>query len=31
MNVLILNTQIPYCYGGAEVLAEDLEQQLNAG
>jgi glycosyltransferase involved in cell wall biosynthesis len=28
MNVLILNTQIPYCYGGAEVLAEDLEQQL---
>ena len=30
MNVSILNTQIPYCYGGAEVLAEDLEQQLNA-
>jgi glycosyltransferase involved in cell wall biosynthesis len=30
MNVLILNTQIPYCYGGAEVLAEDLQQQLNA-
>lgn len=29
MNVLILNTQIPFCYGGAEVLAEDLETQLN--
>ena len=29
MNVLILNTQIPFCYGGAEVLAEDLQQQLN--
>jgi len=28
MNVLILNTQVPYCYGGAEVLAEDLEQEL---
>ena len=28
MNVLILNTQIPFCYGGAEVLAEDLQQQL---
>lgn len=28
MNVLILNTQVPFCYGGAEVLAEDLEQQL---
>lgn len=30
MNVLILNTQVPFCYGGAEVLAEDLEAQLNA-
>lgn len=30
MNVLILNTQIPFCYGGAEVLAEDLQQQLRA-
>jgi glycosyltransferase involved in cell wall biosynthesis len=30
MNVLILNTQIPFCYGGAEVLAEDLQQQLSA-
>ena len=28
MNILILNTQIPFCSGGAEVLAEDLEQQL---
>jgi glycosyltransferase involved in cell wall biosynthesis len=28
MNILILNTQIPFCYGGAEVLAEDLQQQL---
>ena len=28
MNVLILNTQVPFCYGGAEVLAEDLETQL---
>jgi len=30
MNVLILNTQVPFCYGGAEVLAEDLESQLQA-
>jgi len=30
MNVLILNTQVPFCYGGAEVLAEDLEAQLQA-
>ena len=30
MNILILNTQVPFCYGGAEVLAEDLEQQLLA-
>lgn len=30
MNVLILNTQVPFCYGGAEVLAEDLEAQLRA-
>jgi len=30
MNVLILNTQVPFCYGGAEVLAEDLEAQLTA-
>ncbi|MBT4522014.1 MAG: glycosyltransferase family 4 protein [Halieaceae bacterium] len=28
MNVLILNTQVPFCRGGAEVLAEDLEQNL---
>ncbi|MEM1154894.1 MAG: glycosyltransferase family 4 protein [Pseudomonadota bacterium] len=28
MNVLILNTQIPFCYGGAEVLAEDLTTQV---
>ena len=28
MNVLILNTQVPFCYGGAEVLAEDLQAQL---
>jgi glycosyltransferase involved in cell wall biosynthesis len=28
MNVLILNTQVPFCYGGAEVLAEDLQTQL---
>jgi len=28
MNVLILNTQVPFCYGGAEVLAEDLVEQL---
>jgi glycosyltransferase involved in cell wall biosynthesis len=28
MNVLILNTQVPFCYGGAEVLAEDLLEQL---
>ena len=30
MNVLILNTQVPFCYGGAEVLAEDLEVELKA-
>lgn len=30
MNVLILNTQVPFCYGGAEVLAEDLQAQLKA-
>lgn len=30
MNVLILNTQVPFCYGGAEVLAEDLLAQLTA-
>ena len=30
MNVLILNTQVPFCYGGAEVLAEDLQAQLEA-
>ena len=30
MNVLILNTQVPFCYGGAEVLAEDLQTQLKA-
>ena len=30
MNVLILNTQVPFCYGGAEVLAEDLRAQLRA-
>jgi glycosyltransferase involved in cell wall biosynthesis len=29
MNVLILNTQVPFCYGGAEVLAEDLQAQLS--
>ena len=28
MNVLILNTQVPFCFGGAEVLAEDLQLQL---
>ena len=28
MNVLILNTQVPFCFGGAEVLAEDLQIQL---
>ena len=28
MNVLILNTQVPFCYGGAEVLAEDLRDNL---
>lgn len=28
MNVLILNTQVPYCSGGAEILAQDLNQQL---
>ena len=30
MNILILNTQVPFCYGGAEVLAEDLERALAA-
>ena len=30
MNVLILNTQVPFCYGGAEVLAEDLRENLRA-
>ena len=30
MNVLILNTQVPFCYGGAEVLAEDLQAQLES-
>jgi glycosyltransferase involved in cell wall biosynthesis len=30
MNILILNTQVPFCYGGAEVLAEDLERELEA-
>jgi glycosyltransferase involved in cell wall biosynthesis len=28
VNVLVLNTQIPFCRGGAEVLAEDLRDQL---
>lgn len=28
MNILILNTQVPFCRGGAEVLAEDLCAQL---
>ncbi|ARN74951.1 glycosyltransferase family 4 protein [Oceanicoccus sagamiensis] len=28
MNILILNTQVPFCYGGAEVLAEDLVAAL---
>ncbi len=30
MNILILNTQIPYCRGGAEVLAEDLLEHVRA-
>jgi glycosyltransferase involved in cell wall biosynthesis len=30
MNVLILNTQVPFCRGGAEVLAEDLLEALVA-
>lgn len=28
MNILILNTQIPYCSGGAEILARDLDDSL---
>ena len=28
MKILVLNTQVPFCYGGAEVLAEDLIQEL---
>ena len=28
MNVLILNTQVPFCYGGAEVLAEDARKRV---
>jgi glycosyltransferase involved in cell wall biosynthesis len=30
MNILVLNTQIPFCRGGAEVLAEDLLVHLRA-
>jgi len=30
MNILVLNTQIPFCRGGAEVLAEDLLGHLRA-
>jgi glycosyltransferase involved in cell wall biosynthesis len=29
MNILLLNTQVPFCYGGAEVLAEDLVEALS--
>ncbi len=28
MNILILNTQVPFCSGGAEILANDLNYQL---
>jgi glycosyltransferase involved in cell wall biosynthesis len=28
MNIAVLNTQIPFCRGGAEVLAEDLVDEL---
>ncbi len=28
MNILILNTQVPFCTGGAEILANDLNKQL---
>jgi glycosyltransferase involved in cell wall biosynthesis len=28
MNILILNTQVPFCTGGAEILANDLNGQL---
>lgn len=28
MNILILNTQVPFCTGGAEILAGDLNEQL---
>jgi glycosyltransferase involved in cell wall biosynthesis len=30
MNIAVLNTQIPFCVGGAEVLADDLIAALNA-
>lgn len=30
MNIAVLNTQIPFCVGGAEVLADDLVNALNA-
>lgn len=30
MNIAILNTQIPFCEGGAEVLADDLHEALEA-
>lgn len=30
MNIAVLNTQIPFCVGGAEVLADDLVDALNA-
>lgn len=30
MNIAVLNTQIPFCRGGAEVLADDLVEALNA-
>ena len=29
MNIAVLNTQIPFCRGGAEVLADDLVEALN--
>ena len=30
MNIAVLNTQIPFCVGGAEVLADDLVNALKA-
>lgn len=30
MKIVLLNTQVPFCRGGAEILADDLESNLKA-